>query len=427
MMLAIAVFCVRFLGAESKVKALLCGVLLLGVRLTMEYLPRMFFTHSFKGSEKIVYVAVNLLFVAALLRGSLSDKIFAAVMVENVQSLVRYFMLTILNNIINTDFAKSEWIFGVVSDSILNIANFCNVFFVFLLGELLVYLKRRRKWEFHSIEWAVLAGVFFVAFFVQVTIWDFTFFRPEVRLSLQLITWGAWLAVGVMMYLLVRKIVRINKEKTKLMIDRMQLEQYRMQLAQSEQQYEEMQQLRHDMKNHLQCIAMLIQSGEYEQAQGYVGDMMQNKLNFGYAGVKTGHRVVDVIANTKLSQCSLAGIRTTVSTSPFVLDMDDVDLCIILGNLFDNAMEACAAAEDERSVFFEAAQRKGYVNLVIRNSVAASVLENNPELHTTKRDEASHGIGLTSVRNAVQRCGGMIEFYEKNRQFTADVWLPGRK
>lgn len=427
MLLVIALFCVRFLGAENKWKALLCGVLFVGVRFAMDYIPRELFYNSFKGSEKIVYVAVNFLFVVILLRGSLSEKFFAAVMAENVPSLVRYFLLTILNNIINRDFAQDMWMFGKVIDSIMLAANFCNVFFVFLLGELLVYLKRRRKCGFHSIEWAVLAGVFFVAFFVQVAIWDFTYFRSDRRLSLQLITWGAWLAVGVMMYLLFRKIVRISEEKRQLMIDQLQLEQYRVQLTQSEQQYEEMQLLRHDMKNHLQCIAMLIQSGEYGQAQGYVEDMMQNKLNFGYAGVRTGHRVVDVIANTKLSQCISARIRTTVSTSSFVLDIDDVDLCIILGNLFDNAIEACTAAEGERSVFFEMAQRKGYVNLVIRNSIADSVLEKNPALRTTKADGGVHGIGLQSVRNAVQRCGGMIELYEKNGQFTADVWLPSKK
>jgi len=84
-------------------------------------------------------------------------------------------------------------------------------------------------------------------------------------------------------------------------------------------------------------ISVLLRDSGNSEAQAYVNDMIRNKLNFGYAGVKTGHHVVDAIANTKLSQCNAEQIRTTMNTSGFDLEMDDVDICIILGNLFDNA------------------------------------------------------------------------------------------
>jgi len=139
------------------------------------------------------------------------------------------------------------------------------------------------------------------------------------------------------------------------------------------------------------------------------------------------YHVVDVIANTKLSQCTVEKIRIAVNISPFALEMDDIDICIILGNLFDNAIEACRAVEGDRFIYFEMAEYKGYVKVLIRNSVNGSVLENNPELKTTKKEKRFHGVGLKSVKDTVRKYGGMIDFYEQNQEFTADVWLPSKK
>ena len=235
------------------------------------------------------------------------------------------------------------------------------------------------------------------------------------------------ICINILVYTLMRRISYVNAEKTALLIDKMQLELYKTQLADSEKQYQEMRQIRQDMKNHLQCISLLLQEGGIMKAQDYVSDMMQNKLNFGYAGIKTKHRVVDVIANTKLSQCTKEKIGTAVNISPFELEMDDVDVCIILGNLFDNAIEACKKIEGERFIYFEVAQRKGYVNFIIRNSVNSPVLENNPDLQTTKKEKLLHGVGIKSVKDTVNKYDGMIDFYEHNQEFTADVWLPSKK
>lgn len=64
---------------------------------------------------------------------------------------------------------------------------------------------------------------------------------------------------------------------------------------------------------------------------------------------------------------------------------------------------------------------------MIKNSVEKSVLENNPGLLTSKSKGVMHGIGLKSVKETISKHEGMIDFYEKENLFIADVWLPGHR
>ena len=173
--------------------------------------------------------------------------------------------------------------------------------------------------------------------------------------------------VNILVYCIMRQMSRKNQENTSLLIDKMQLEVYKSQLVNLEKQQEEIKQICHDMKNHLQYISGLIQVQAYDEAQNYLEDMLKSKLDLGYTNVITGNRVVDIIANSKLSVCNANQIKTAISISQFDLGMEDIDVCVVLGNLLDNAIEACCKVESERFLFFEMVQNKGYVHLTLKN------------------------------------------------------------
>ena len=155
--------------------------------------------------------------------------------------------------------------------------------------------------------------------------------------------------------------------------------------------------------------------------------MIRNKLNFGYQSIRTGNRVVDIVANTKLLKCREEGIKTVVRIMSFPINISDTDICVLLGNLFDNAIEECMGIQCEREICFEFLNKKSYVNIKIKNSLKSSILRQNPELNTTKKDKNLHGIGLRSVRDVVNKYEGMIDFYEEGTYFIADVWLKNMK
>ena len=71
-------------------------------------------------------------------------------------------------------------------------------------------------------------------------------------------------------------------------------------------------------------------------------------------------------------------------------------------------------------------RQKGYVNFIIKNWISESVLKKNPDLTTNKTDTQLHGFGIASVTDIVKKYGGMLDFFEKDNFFVADIWLPSK-
>ena len=231
------------------------------------------------------------------------------------------------------------------------------------------------------------------------------------------------IAINVLTYILMKRISEKNIEKTELIIDKMQNELYRMQFEEIQKKYYEMNNIRHDMKNHLQCISSLLADKEYEKADSYVADMIKNKLDFEFKQISTGNRVVDAISNAKLTQCKNENILTIVKAGSIDTSIDNADMCSLIGNIFDNAIEACRKVEKNKEIHFEINQKKGYINIIMKNSVQASVIETNPEFKTTKKNKNIHGYGIRSVRGIVEKYNGMMELFEQDGFFIVDIWV----
>ncbi len=203
----------------------------------------------------------------------------------------------------------------------------------------------------------------------------------------------------------------------------MQSELYRTQSEEAEKQYEEMNKIRHDMKNHLQCVSALIAENEYEKADKYIADIIKNKMNFGIKQINTGNRVIDAISNTKLMQCSKENISTIINASKITTSVDDIDMCSLLGNVFDNAIEACRKLEEGREIYFQINQNKEYLNIIVKNHIKGSVIKNNPMFKTTKKQKGIHGYGIKTIKDIVKKYNGMMEMYEKDGYFVVDIWI----
>ena len=415
-------FMIRFLKPKLEVSTVLSYILILISNSIITLVLNHYMI--FEGGLGLIRIIANFVLCYVLLKGTLFEKLFASFITDGMVLIINFLTLNVLSRLFEiglTDLVNEQGMLRLLT-------LFVTKFLFYIATRVLIGFKQKDQYQFSTIEWIFLAAVFLITMFIEIEIFHMAYLYDISTQSPAAIGAGSGLiVVNILVYILMRRISRTNAEKTVLLLDKMQMELYRSQLADSEKQYEEMRQIRHDMKNHLQCIALLLQEQESDKAQAYVKDMIRNKLNFGCSGVRTGHRIVDIVANTKLSQCSTEQIAVTIQISPFELTMDDVDICIVLGNLFDNAIEACRNVDGQRTLFFEMVQRKGYVNLVIQNSINKSVLKHNPELRTSKRGKLFHGIGLQSVKNTVHRNGGMIDFYEKNQEFVADVWLPSKK
>lgn len=187
--------------------------------------------------------------------------------------------------------------------------------------------------------------------------------------------------------------------------------------------YLDMRGWRHDYHNHLQVMKADLASGHLDELSAYLDDL-ERDLDRVDTYVKSGNLMVDAILNSKLSLAEKCGIAVTCkAVVPESLTVDDVDLCVILGNLLDNALESCEklpAAERWLRVYLAARGAQLYVS--IQNSAVEDPSFNARNYITEKR--GNHGLGMKRVAAVVDKYEGFLNLANEPGIFAAEVSLP---
>ena len=180
--------------------------------------------------------------------------------------------------------------------------------------------------------------------------------------------------------------------------------------------------LRHDMKNHILALQVLVQRKEVEEANQYL-DSMKNFMTNPEEYVKTGNDMVDSLLNYKIQKANevLNVVETKISI-PEQLRLRSFDLNVLLGNLLDNAIDASMQTENKK-LKITIKLDKGILFLNICNSCQRIVDGWKNFLETTKEDKVNHGIGLKNVRRIVEKYHGDIEFLYENDSMETDVMM----
>ena len=170
-----------------------------------------------------------------------------------------------------------------------------------------------------------------------------------------------------------------------------------------ENMYRQMRGWRHDYRNHIQTMKVLASSGDLEGIRSYL-DRLDTDLNTVDLAVKTGNAMADAILNSKISLAKSRDIPVQVEAHiPVRLKMSELDLCCVIGNLFDNAIEASLALPPEERLIRVYLDMKGtQLYLSFTNFTAQGKREKrNGRFLTTKGE--GHGCGLVRVDAIVER------------------------
>lgn len=180
---------------------------------------------------------------------------------------------------------------------------------------------------------------------------------------------------------------------------------------------EELRRFRHDYRNHMIVVNAYLESGKTAEAREYL-----NTINGGINGVlnkiKTGNFVSDAILNSKA--VSAAKFDTQISFSGRVPSegISSEDLCTILSNLIDNAIEACEKVAGRKKIEIESGEANGFLILSVSNPTVNGA---NSKFRTTKKDKLNHGIGLKNVERAIKKYNGTLDLGKNGELFTANV------
>lgn len=190
--------------------------------------------------------------------------------------------------------------------------------------------------------------------------------------------------------------------------------------AEVENMYAKMRGWRHDYRHHIQTMKVHMANGEYEEIAKYL-NMLDDDLTNVETVVRTGNRMADAILNSKLSLAEEKEITVKAKAEiPAALTMSELDLSIIIGNLLDNAIEACMELpKEERLIRIYMEMKGSYLYLAMTNTASG---EKKHSFRTTKGE--GHGLGITRIDSVVKKYGGYATRASEDGAFSTEILIP---
>ncbi len=233
---------------------------------------------------------------------------------------------------------------------------------------------------------------------------------------------------------LYQEMLALNAERNRRAVLEKQVVSMEEHARELERIYSGVRSMKHDMKNQLAVLENLMGlSGDREELSDYLGQLSRTlgKLDIPF---QTGSTVVDSLLFMKYHEACEKFSRIRFEAEDLIIPKDcgiqPTDLCIILGNALDNAIEACEKQEADaggkgRFIRLYSGCRQGMLLLTVENSFNGGLrlLQGNMFPATTKPDGEAHGIGLHNIRAAAERYRGGVSWEADKNRFTVTVLL----
>ena len=195
--------------------------------------------------------------------------------------------------------------------------------------------------------------------------------------------------------------------------------------------YQTMRAWRHDYHNHIQSIKAMLEMGKTDEMSDYL-DNLEKDLDSIYIAIRTGNVGLDAILSSKVSVARKNNIEVNCTAKvPADLKISDVHLCAIVGNLMDNAIEACEKMKNVVEGDGKAAPRfirvyiglfKSQLYISVSNSTCEKYRKKISELVTTKLGE--HGFGLRRIDKIAEKYDGYVNRKNEPGIFATEVMIP---
>lgn len=259
-------------------------------------------------------------------------------------------------------------------------------------------------------------------YFLSIIFWE-TLGRQSnyIRLLVAFTALGIFLNNMIIYYALQKLSDWINKRKEYEVIQ-YQNEMLIKTALEKDEMNKEVRKIWHDFNNHISCIDMLLQMNNVEKARSYI-QHMNASCQTTYMGINTGNDIADVVINQKYVLAKSKDIDLiVVSELNEDLPINAMDLCALLCNSLDNAIEASRQIKmnDTKKInlYLKVDDQHLFINVV--NDVKKEALANK-KLVTTKKNKSKHGIGMLSMKAIVERYKGNLTWKYENNKFVLEI------
>lgn len=230
----------------------------------------------------------------------------------------------------------------------------------------------------------------------------------------------AFVVAGIFLLYMVRVRVREREEILNTRNDMMEMNYQGLQKA-----YEENQVLYHDYKNHMLAVRQLVSENRKEEALAYINTYVEltSKAN---ERAKSGNKILDIIINSKLGEARETGIEFSYEIGYIGnIGMTDIDMCALMANLLDNAIEACERMADGHPwIRLKVLRKKDMLMIKLSNSIHPEDGFSESFFETRKSNSEIHGLGTKSIEKVLKKYDGQQSHYIRDREFEVFISIP---
>ena len=235
------------------------------------------------------------------------------------------------------------------------------------------------------------------------------------------------LAINVIIFNIVTKLSEQARLRMENAVYAQQLELIDIHTAEKEAMMLEFRNIRHDMKQHLCTIAEMLERKEITELKQYITEFLGAFYQKNII-VDTGNIVIDALINAKCAYAQENNIKFNVDVKiPHQLPYENIDICILIGNMLDNAIEASEKiTKDKRQIDFVIQFRSNILTIQIGNYYNGCINKDSKgQILTTKTESENHGIGFLSINKIVMKYNGKIDMTYNDNYFRIKAMICG--
>lgn len=393
----------------------LFGIILAVAISTMNHIT--FFEHFYA----IFYTIIIYIYALLCCNGTFLKKILASVLPNLVMGLIS----TLVANIASILFNKELYIIysqrSVERFVLVIIVQLLLLLSIQLLLKLLGYSSSSDE-SYAKPEWMLIISVFIISVIISILLNLNALTAPDRNSQIfNAIVFAGIILINIAVCYLTADLGKRNKVAAENEILRIKQQHSRQYIENAKLEYDAIRKLRHDYKNNISTVYMLLKEQNTEKAV----ELLEESLDIASKQevyISTDNDVVNAVVNIQLSAANSFGIEVTCLSVKDFHGINDIDLCRLLSNMLENAITAVRNVTNEnRQIYVKICRDEEQYDFCVKNTIDKSVLENNPALTSTKA--GIHGYGKKIIKDIAKKYNGRCDFYEENGRFCCHVIL----
>jgi hypothetical protein len=427
-------FIVKYFGFKEHVKAkyllsFLFSLILCGIISIFNYFI------IYEGFLITIYSILIFIFAIIFLNGNLWEKLLVSILKQVILVGIAFIIPMLVSLMVEENIANMM----IMEFSIFRFIIIVLIFVIYLLIlKLILYLKK----EFHEmtkLQWSMIILISIISLILIISIMEIilTITTNKSYYFFLVVSVISIITLNVLIYVFMGILNRNNKLITKYQLENQQKLYEEKNIDNIKNMYEKIRILKHDMKHHNDFIvSKIIDTPEINSVQRkYLSNILSHisEINENIEAIKstiyTENQFIDSLLNYKIGMAKDKNIQVETIIDKNIPKISDVDLCCILGNMLDNAIEACESDNIENKIIIlHMTVKNSCLMICVKNSISKSIISSNPNFITTKQNKEIHGIGLKSMKSIAEKYSGSFKISEQEEKFfITEVLLVGNE